>query len=142
MTSSDSLIAVVAPDPSERRTLGRLLASAGWFCVAFPDLDALLASPLSALADCLVVSLESPGLTASDVERRLGAQARPLFLYGGGGRATKVREGRGGQPVAHLGMPFDLGDLLCLIRTLLTCRDLRRAAADSPRADEGLAQGR
>lgn len=126
MTWKDSVIAIIERDPSLRRVLGRLLRSADYFVVAFPSLDALIASPLRADVDCLVVDVEGSGLTARALERRLAGHSwpTPFILLGGSAAASAQRRAHSERPAAQLSMPFDAQELLCRIRIELAQRDL------------------
>ncbi len=101
---------VVDDDDSVRRSLARLLKSAGYHTESFASATGFLAhGRLHACPACLVLDLRMPGLTGLDLQARLREQRSPLalvFITGHGDVPTSVRAMKHGA-VDFLLKPFD-----------------------------------
>jgi FixJ family two-component response regulator len=106
---------VVDDDVSVRRSLVRLLRSAGYQAEAFPSAMEFLASGRCQQGPaCLVLDLCMPGLTGLELQQRLRALKSSLavvFVTGRGDIPSGVRAMREGA-VDFLSKPFDDAQLL------------------------------
>lgn len=109
MTPPAPTVFVVDDDASVRRSLSRLLKSAGYQVEMFPSAVEFLASGRHHQSPaCLVLDLSMPGLTGMDLQERLRALQSPLaivFITGHGDIPTSVRAMKGGA-VDFLQKPF------------------------------------
>lgn len=78
MVQAAPLVAVVDDDPSLRRAVRNLLASAGLRVETFPSAEAFLASSECQSAGCLVLDLSMPDMTGFDLLERLRATGSRL----------------------------------------------------------------
>ncbi|MQG96347.1 response regulator [Pseudomonas sp. MN1F] len=62
---------IVDDDASVRKSLGNLLRSAGFECLAFATGEVFLASELAREAGCVLLDLKMPGMNGLDVQREL-----------------------------------------------------------------------
>lgn len=108
-------IFVVDDDASVRRSLERLLKSAGYQVESFPSAVEFLASGRHQQSPaCLVLDLRMPGLTGMDLQARLRELKSPLaivFITGHGDIPTSVRAMKDGA-ADFLPKPFDDTQLL------------------------------
>lgn len=115
MTQPAPTVFVVDDDASVRRSLARLLKSAGYQVEMFPSALEFLASDRHHhSAACLVLDLRLPGLTGMDLQARLAELQSPLaivFITGHGDIPTSVRAMKDGA-VDFLPKPFDDTQLL------------------------------
>lgn len=115
MTPPAPTVFVVDDDASVRRSLGRLLKSAGYQVEIFPSAVEFLARGCHQESPaCLVLDLNMPRLTGMDLQARLRELASPLaiiFITGYGDIPTSVRAMKGGA-VDFLPKPFDDTQLL------------------------------
>ena len=115
MTQPAPTVFVVDDDASVRRSLARLLKSAGYQVEMFPSALEFLASDRHHhIAACLVLDLRLPGLTGMDLQARLAELQSPLaivFITGHGDIPTSVRAMKDGA-VDFLPKPFDDTHLL------------------------------
>lgn len=115
MTQPAPIVFVVDDDASVRRSLARLLKSAGYQVEIFPSAVEFLASGCHQQSPaCLVLDLNMPRLTGMDLQARLRELASPLaiiFITGYGDIPTSVRAMKGGA-VDFLPKPFDDTQLL------------------------------
>lgn len=115
MTQPMPTVFVVDDDASVRRSLARLLKSAGYQVEGFPSALEFLTSGRHAQSPaCLVLDLRMPGLTGMELQVRLRELQSPLaivFITGHGDIPTSVRAMKGGA-VDFLPKPFDDTQLL------------------------------
>lgn len=106
---------VVDDDSSIRRSLSRLLRSAGYEVETFSAAAEFLASERYRQSPaCLVLDLRMPGLTGMDLQERLAAlnsRLAIIFITGHGDVPTSVRAMKGGA-VDFLPKPFNDTELL------------------------------
>jgi FixJ family two-component response regulator len=65
------VVCIVDDDASVRKSLGNLLRSAGFECLAFATGDVFLATDLARNAGCVLLDLKMPGMNGQDVQREL-----------------------------------------------------------------------
>src|SRR6185436_15260430 len=84
MASGDGRsVMVVEDDPSMRQALGRLLRLAGYAALAYESAEAFIGDGNAALATCLVLDLQLPGITGFELRERLvrdGFKAPVIFI--------------------------------------------------------------
>ncbi len=105
---------VVDDDASVRKSLRRLLGTAGYHVEAFASADEFLAHPIPNEPGCLLLDLKMPGRTGLDLQEALmaGKKSIPIvFITGHGDVPTSVRAMKGGA-VDFLTKPYDPEDLL------------------------------
>ncbi len=108
---------VVDDDPSVRRSVVRLLESAGLRVEGFPSGEAFLARETPRGPGCLVLDVRMSGMSGLELQRRLHATGRPMaivFITGHGDVPMSVAAMKGGA-VDFLLKPFDDEALLAAI---------------------------
>ncbi len=118
MAESDEVVFVADDDESVRRSLRRLLASAGFAVETFASAEEVLARGRPTGPACLVADLQMPGLTGLELQERLASDALRLpmiFITGHGDIPSSVRAMKEGA-VDFLTKPFDDEELLGAIR--------------------------
>jgi len=112
------MIFVVDDDPSVRRSLTRLLTSAGYTVEAFASAGEFLARERYTGPCCLVLDMRMPGLTGLELQETLAAAGRRLsivFVTGHVDVPMSVRAMKRGA-ADLLTKPFDDKDLLAAIQ--------------------------
>ena len=115
---SKPVIAIVDDDLSVRRSLQRLIRSAGWKAESFASADEFLTSPRSDAPSCLVLDLQLPGLNGLDLQKRLaqvGLETPIVFLTGHGNIPASVQAMKAGA-VEFLTKPVDEPHLIKAIQ--------------------------
>jgi RNA polymerase sigma factor (sigma-70 family) len=135
MGSVDSvpLIYVLDDDASVRRSLARLIRTAGFEARTFASASEFLENGLADQPSCLVVDVRMPGPSGLDLQESLSAAgwlAPIIFITGHGDVPTSVRAMRAGA-VNFLQKPFEDEVILAAIREAVergssTRRDRRR----------------
>ena len=118
MTAVAPLVCVVDDDPSVRKSLTRLLASAGYAVEAFASAREFLARERHAGPCCLVLDVRMPGLTGLALQDALAAAGRRMsivFVTGHVDVPMSVKAMKGGA-VDLLTKPVDVKDLLKAIQ--------------------------
>ena len=115
MASADRrLVAIVDDDDLFRRSLARLVRSAGFSVVTFGSAEDFLASADLDRAACAILDMRLPGMNGLDLQQRLIARPAPMPIVfvsahdEGTMRANALRAGA----VAFLNKPFDNSTLL------------------------------
>jgi FixJ family two-component response regulator len=135
MTTVLPLVLVVDDDPSVRKSLTRLLASAGHAVEAFASAREFLARPPHAGPCCLVLDVRMPGITGIQLQELLAATGRRMsivFVSGHVDVKTSVKAMKAGA-VDLLTKPVDAKDLIAAIQRAVT-RDEHDRAAEARRA--------
>jgi FixJ family two-component response regulator len=132
MIAAPPVVFVVDDDPSARKSLRRLLASAGYAIEAFASAREFLARERHAGPCCLVLDVRMPGLTGLQLQEALAAAGRRMsivFVTGHVDVPMSVKAMKGGA-VDLLTKPFDAKDLLKAIQRALVkdVQDLREEA--------------
>jgi len=126
MTAAAASVLIVDDDPSVRKSLSRLVASAGYRVRAFASAREYLGREPSTGPSCLVLDVQMPGLTGLDLQKALAdAHHRTaiVFITGHGDVVTGVEAMKAGA-VDFLTKPFAGKDLLDAIQRALD-RDTR-----------------
>ena len=122
----NAVIAIVDDDLSVRRSLQRLIRSAGWNAESFASAQEFLARPGPGTPSCLVLDLRLPGLSGLDLQKRMaeiGLEIPIVFLTGHGDIPASVQAMKAGA-VEFLTKPFDEEDLFQAIKEAIE-RDQR-----------------
>jgi FixJ family two-component response regulator len=117
MTTVAPAVFVVDDDPSVRKSLTRLIASAGYAVETFASARDFLAHGRPAGPCCLVLDVRMPDLTGLDLQEALagaGHRMSIVFVTGHGDVSMSVRAMKAGA-VDFLTKPFDAQDLLTAI---------------------------
>jgi FixJ family two-component response regulator len=112
------LVFVVDDDASVRKSLARLVKTAGYEAEAFASVRDFLARPPCDGPCCLVLDVRMPGLTGLDLQEALRAAGQRLsivFITGYGDVRASVKAMKGGA-VDFLTKPLDEGTLLAAIQ--------------------------
>jgi FixJ family two-component response regulator len=112
------VVFVVDDDASVRKSLARLVKTAGYEAEAFTSVRDFLARPPYDGPCCLVLDVRMPGLTGLDLQEALRATGQRLsivFITGHGDVRASVKAMKGGA-VDFLTKPLDEGTLLAAIQ--------------------------
>jgi FixJ family two-component response regulator len=123
------VVFVVDDDAAVRRSLARLLGSAGLRAETFASAQEFLARPEADGPACLVLDVRMPGLSGLDLQERLGSRVGVLpivFMTGHGTVPMSVRAMKAGAS-DFLQKPFDDQALLDAVEGAL---DRSRAARE------------
>ena len=115
--SADPVVFVVDDDASVRRSLARLLGSAGFEVETFASSEDFLSAAHPERPSCLVLDLHMPGIGGLDLQHRLAAAGLDpaiVFLTGHGTVPSSVRAMKAGA-VDFIQKPFDGPDLLAAV---------------------------
>jgi RNA polymerase sigma factor (sigma-70 family) len=99
MTDSAAIVFVVDDDPSVRRSLKRLIKSAGFTVESFASAQEFLGRPRPDIPGCLVLDIHMPGVNGLDLQDDLAAAEVNLpiiFLTGYGTVPASVRAMKAG----------------------------------------------
>ncbi|MGB7031176.1 MAG: response regulator transcription factor, partial [Syntrophobacteria bacterium] len=114
MTAENSIVFVVDDDPSVRKSLERLIKSAGLAVVTFATAHEFLDRHSHKGPSCLVLDVKMPGLNGLELQEKLLSQkyAMPIiFITGHGDIPMSVKAIKKGA-IDFLSKPFDEKDLL------------------------------
>jgi FixJ family two-component response regulator len=129
MTAAAPLVLVVDDDPSVRKGLSRLLASADYAVETFASATEFLARGLHPGPCCLVLDVKMPGLTGIQLQEMLRATGRRMsivFVSGHADVPTSVKAMKAGA-VDLLTKPVDVRDLIAAIQRAMTRDEHERA---------------
>jgi FixJ family two-component response regulator len=132
MTTVAPTVFIVDDDPSVRRSMTRLIGSAGYRIEAFASAREFLARERYADPCCLVLDVRMPGLTGLDLQEALAAAGRRMsivFVTGHVDVPGSVRAMKHGA-VDLLTKPVNAQDLLAAVQRALS-KDLRDRAAEA-----------
>jgi len=130
MTGAAPLVLVVDDDPSVRKSLSRLLASADYAVEAFASAGEFLARGPHPGPCCLVLDVKMPGLTGIQLQEMLTAAGRRMsivFVSGHADVPTSVKAMKAGA-VDLLTKPVDVRDLIAAIQRAMTRDEHERAS--------------
>lgn len=132
MTTVAPMVFVVDDDPSVRKSLTRLIKSAGYAVEAFASAHEFLARERHPGPCCLVLDVRMPGLTGLDLQEALASAKRRMsivFVTGHVDVPGSVRAMKHGA-VDLLTKPVDAPDLLAAVQRALA-KDLQDRAAEA-----------
>ncbi len=129
------VVFVVDDDPSVRKSLTRVMTSAGYTVEAFASAREFLAREPSSAPCCMVLDVRMPGVTGLELQETLAGQGHRLpivFITGHGDISMSVKAMKGGA-ADFLTKPFDVEKLLeaverAVTRNVKTLDDERRTA--------------
>jgi FixJ family two-component response regulator len=127
---------VVDDDPSVRKSLTRLLASADYMVESFASAREFLAREPHEGPCCLVLDVRMPGLTGIQLQELLAATGRRMsivFVTGHADVPTSVKAMKAGA-VDLLTKPVDVKDLIAAIQRAVT-RDERERTSETRLAE-------
>ena len=136
MISASPLVLLVDDDPSVRKSLTRLLASAGYMVEAFASAQEFLAREPHEGPCCLVLDVRMPGLTGIQLQEMLAATGRRMsivFVTGHADVPTSVKAMKAGA-VDLLTKPVDVKVLIAAIQRAVT-RDVHERASETRLAE-------
>lgn len=99
MSITQGIVHVVDDDSSFRRSVARLLTTAGYEVASFPSGNAFFARHSTASRGCVLADLHMPGCDGLELQTRLAASRNPLpvvFLSGNGNIPSTVKAMRHG----------------------------------------------
>ena len=132
MTAAAPMVFVVDDDPSVRKSLTRLIGSAGYAVEALASAREFLARERYPGPCCLVLDVRMPGLTGLDLQEALAGAGRRMsivFVTGHGDISMSVKAMKGGA-VDFLTKPVDDKDLLAAIEGCVA-RDVQDLGAEA-----------
>ena len=136
MTAPAPVIFVVDDDPSVRKSLTRVMTSAGYAVEAFPSARDFLAREPLAGPCCVVLDVRMPGLTGLDLQETLATSGHRMpivFITGHGDISMSVKAMKDGA-VDFLTKPFDVENLLEAVQRAVA-KDVKDLSAEGRTAD-------
>jgi FixJ family two-component response regulator len=133
MSAPAPMVFVVDDDPSVRKSLTRLIGSAGYAVEAFASAREFLARKRYPGPCCLVLDVRMPGLTGLDLQEALASAGRRMsivFITGHGDVPMTVKAMKGGA-LDFLTKPVHATDLLeaiqrCVVKDVQNLSDEAR----------------
>ena len=118
---SDATVFIVDDDPSVRRSVSRLVRSAGFEVKAFASPKQFLRQDLPQGPACVLLDMCMEGLTGLDVQELLRQNDRhvPVVFLSGHGTVPMATAGMKGGAEDFLEKPFQPTDLIAVIRRAL-----------------------
>ena len=107
------LIAIVDDDPSVRRSLNRVLQSAGYAVETFASAREYLEWLPTRQAACIILDVHMDGISGFDLQKRLAAPIIFITAHDDGPTRARIEQAR---PAGHLWKPFDGQAVLDAIR--------------------------
>jgi FixJ family two-component response regulator len=132
MTILKPTIFVIDDDPSVRKSLSRLLRSAGYQVEAFPSAEQFLAREHFHGIGCILLDIQMPGLSGMDLQEQLnkaGYHMPIIFVTGHGDIPTSVQAMKKGA-VEFLTKPFDDKELLVAVESAVEKDNRERSQYD------------
>ena len=124
-----SLVAVVDDDISVRRSLDRLMRSAGLEVNVFASAEEFLNSTHPRKADCLILDIRLPGISGIDLHRHLLASrynVPVIFITAHGSDEDARSEAASDWTVAYLIKPIDGDELLDAVDAALRLKSAHK----------------
>ena len=121
--SETPLISVVDDDESVRRSISRLMKSAGFRAENFASAEDFIRSGRAKDSACLILDLQMPGMDGLQLQRHLAAAGYriPIIFITGHSDETKQAQAIQAGAVRFLCKPFNEEDLFDGIRLALKC---------------------
>jgi FixJ family two-component response regulator len=111
-------VAIVDDDESVRCALQGLLQEAGLHTCVFEHAEDFLHSGRQHEVGCLIADIRMPGMSGLEMQSRLNAEHRRIFITAHGDEEMRLRALRAGA-VEFLAKPFDDQALLDSVRVAL-----------------------
>jgi FixJ family two-component response regulator len=129
MTVEDAMVFVVDDDSSIRKSLGRLIGSAGLAVETFATAQEFLEYPTHKGPACVVLDVKMPGISGLELQDKLLSRedARPIVFISGHGDIPMTVKALKKGAVNFLSKPFDEKDLLEAVHEALQ-RDFKARA--------------
>ena len=121
MNAGDATVFVVDDDYSVRRSLKRLLKSAGFRAKTFSSADDFLSYSCRDVRSCLILDVRMPGFDGLELQRQLveaGSEIPVIFVTAYAEEETEARAREAGAK-AFLIKPLDDEDILGAVREAL-----------------------
>jgi len=116
-----AVIAIVDDDASVRRSLLRVVTSAGYDAVAFASAPEFLAWLSVGRAACLILDIDIGGMSGLELQQRLAVPV--IFITAHDNASIRARIEKS-TAAAHLTKPFDVETILDAIRRVTAERPL------------------
>src|SRR3982750_49328 len=137
MIAPERIVFVIDDDPSVRKSLKQLLASADYQTEVFKSADEFLARSAHPGPSCLLIDVQMPGLNGMDLQEALIRRRREeqlVFITGHGNIQMCVRAMKAGA-ADFLPKPLGSKELLkCVERALSRSREQRHQAREKNEA--------
>ena len=136
MTAPAPVVFVVDDDPSVRKSLTCVIASAGYTVETFASARDFMTRESAAGPCCMVLDVRMPGLTGLDLQEALAGAGHRLpivFITGHGDVSMSVKAMKAGA-VDFLTKPFDLKSLLDAIQRAIA-KDVKDLGEEGQTAD-------
>ncbi len=136
MTDGESLVFVVDDDPSIRKSLTRVMTSAGYKVEAFASASEFLVRAPYAGPSCLVLDIRMPGLTGLELQEALADKDHRMpivFITGHGDISMSVKAMKAGA-ADFLTKPFDVESLVDAVQRALT-KDVKERGEEDRTAE-------
>jgi FixJ family two-component response regulator len=136
MTAAAPVIFVVDDDPSVRKSLTRVMVSAGYTVEAFASGRDFLAREPFAGPGCIILDVRMPGLGGLDLQEALAGKGHRIpivFITGHGDIAMSVRAMKGGA-ADFLTKPYDVKELLAAVERAVT-KDMKTVGEEERTAE-------
>ncbi|MEY8840248.1 response regulator transcription factor, partial [Cribrihabitans sp. XS_ASV171] len=135
MSETLPTVHIVDDDPAIRKSLARLLSSAGYSCACHESAEAFFAQCMPETPGCVLIDLDLPGMDGFGLQNSLadpGFGQPAIFLTGAGDIPASVRAMKAGA-VDFLTKPVDASTLLPAIEQALTIDDAARTEKGAAR---------
>jgi FixJ family two-component response regulator len=126
MPDSKQIIAIVDDDEFIRKSLSRLVRSAGYPVEAFASAEAFLESLSDRRPACLILDIQLSGLSGVELYRAIVASNKPpstIFISAHEDELLRVR-GEFPNVAGFLLKPFDAEDLMLALRTAVNGNEI------------------
>src|SRR4051812_38742990 len=141
MIAPEGIVFVIDDDAAVRKSLKRLLTSAGYQAEVFVSADEFLARSPQAGPSCLLIDVQMPGLNGMDLQEALLQRRREeqlVFITGHGDIQMCARAMKAGA-ADFLPKPLSSGELLkCVERALSRSTEQRQHAKERDEARAAL----
>ncbi|MFL6590121.1 MAG: response regulator transcription factor [Chthoniobacterales bacterium] len=137
MTSLKSIVFVIDDDEAVRKSVKRLLASAGYDSEVFKSANDFLARPQQGGPSCVIVDVRMPGLTGIEFQEGLIKRRREeqLIFITGHGDVPMCAQAMKAGAVDFLTKPFKSREMLkCVERALARSMKQRQSAGEKAEA--------
>lgn len=133
MKADNAMVFVIDDDESVRKSLRRLLNSAGYRSEVFKSAADFLTRPVYTSPSCVIVDVKMPGLNGIDFQETLIQRRRDeqLIFITGHGNIPMCAQAMKAGAVDFLPKPFKTNELLaCVDRALARSTEQRQRAAE------------